>query len=88
MTGTFVIQVWHQDTSGNETYADYFDSMSNACAYAYANRNKIAYGLPRVVKIWHIYDAKKETVTHEIEEVTPERIELTALNEISRREWR
>lgn len=87
MDCTFVIQVWHEDSSANATYADFFDSLSNACSYAVANKGKIAYGLPAVIKIYSYYDSKKEQVTVKREEVKPEDVYLIALNRAKIRQW-
>lgn len=87
MTCTLVIKVWHQDTSGNETYADYFDSLGNACCYAIANANKIAYGIPRVEKVYSYYDEQTETVKSERVDYSEDQVRLLAENRKAIKNW-
>lgn len=52
---TLVIEVWHQDEEGRNTYADQFSSLGCACRYAIAHKGKIAYGMPMVTLTKTIY---------------------------------
>lgn len=87
MTCTFVVRVWHQNTSGIETYADFFDSLSNACCYAVANADKIAYGLPRVEKLYSYYDEQTETVKTERVNYSEAEVRNLAKNRQAIRDW-
>ena len=85
--GTLIIMVWNEDANGYRTSADCFDSLSDACAYAVANKAKIACGLPAVEKHYYYYNPTAEIVRHQIEVMEPKEIELIAFNETQRRKW-
>ena len=46
-----IYQVWEQDTEGRYRHAYHFTDVADACAFAVANENRIAYNLPSVVKV-------------------------------------
>lgn len=87
MTCTLVVEVWSQDSSGYETRADCFDSLSNACCYAVANANKIAYGVPRVSKVYYYYDEQTETVRIERIDYSEQEVRNLAENRRAIRAW-
>ena len=85
---TFVVKVWHEDSEGRTTRADLFDSLAKACAYAVANKGKIAYGLPSITKHYYYYDATKEKVSEEAVSMKEQDILFIADREYKMREWK
>ena len=53
-----IYQVWEQNTEGRHHHAYYFTDVVDACTFAVANKNRIAYNLPSVVKIVTGYDTE------------------------------
>lgn len=51
-------QVWDQDMEGRDRHAYHFHEVVDACAFAVANEERIAYHLPSVIKVVTTYDTK------------------------------
>lgn len=55
---TEIYQVWGEDVEGRPIHAYHFTEVVDACAFAVANKGRIAYQLPSVVKVVTTYDTK------------------------------
>ena len=71
---TTVYEVWGCDTGGTPVMNALFIDLKLACEYAVANKGKIAYGLPEIVKKSYFYSPVRQTVDISHEEITPEQI--------------
>lgn len=80
MKCTFLVKVWHEDCEGHKTYADYFDNLKDACCYAVAKEDMIAWGIPKVEKIYSYYDEESQSVSTTSEVYSAERVRELAGN--------
>ena len=71
---TTVYEVWGCDTGTYPRLDALFIDLKTACTYAVANKGKIHYQLPEVVKKTYVYDPVKQVVDIEQEEIEPAKV--------------
>lgn len=69
--------VMAEDTSGNNTRAYHFYDEKDACRFALANENIIAYGIPDVYKITYTYNPNKPQ--HQFYREVPEELDINKI---------
>ena len=71
---TTVYEVWGCDTGACPRMDALFIDLKTACKFAVANKGKIGYGLPDVVKKTYSYNPKQQTVDIVSERIPTEQI--------------
>ena len=67
-------EVYGEDTGRYPVHSGTFINLKDACKYAVANSDKIAYGLPNVYEVTWSYDRENQEMTSESNKIESSQI--------------